>query len=142
MKFNFTQQIKEKTSEELTEIFINAKEYNPDFVRLAELELNSRNINLDISKRIKEDNKQIMNEQLTEGKPGSPLYILFCFILALFGGLIAIYAGYVYRKSKTKNNEGQEFYVYNEQTRELGEIMMWLGVAVFLFFLLRQIFFR
>jgi hypothetical protein len=38
MKFDFTQQIKQKTDKELTEIFINAKDYNPEFARLLPIE--------------------------------------------------------------------------------------------------------
>jgi hypothetical protein len=36
MKLDFTQQIRQKTDQELTEVFINAKGYNPDFAKLAE----------------------------------------------------------------------------------------------------------
>ncbi len=138
MKFDFTDQIKQKTDKELTEIFINAKEYNPDFVRLAQQELHARNINLDTSKQIKERVKQIDKRQLEQGKAGSPLYIFFCFVLALLGGLIAIYAGYIYSQSKTKTTDGEVFYVYNNETRQLGRIMMWVGIAIFLFLLFRQ----
>lgn len=140
MKFDFTAQIKQKTDKELTEIFINAKDYNPDFVKLAEQELQNRNINLDTSKQIKEQVEQLDKIQLEHGKAGSPLYIFFCFVLALLGGLIAIYAGYIYSQSKIKSTEGEVFYVYDEQTRQLGRIMMWLGAAIFLFYLFRQFF--
>lgn len=132
MKFDFSNQIKQKTNEELTEIFINAKDYNPDFLRLAEQELAIRNIDLDPSKQIKEELKETNTNQLKEGKAGSPLYLLLCFVLALLGGLIAIYAGYIYSYSKIKTSEGEEYFTYNEQTRELGKIIMWLGVGVFL----------
>lgn len=54
MQFDFTDQIKQKTDKELTEIFINAKDYNPDFVSLAEKELQARNINIDASRQIRE----------------------------------------------------------------------------------------
>ena len=137
MKFDFTQQIKQKTDQELTEIFINAKDYNPEFVRLAEEELHSRNINLDSSNQIKETKTVISKQQLQTGKNGSPFYIFLCFILALFGGLLGIYAGYIYSQSKIKDSDGQEFYVYSEQTRQYGRIIMWLGIGVLLFLLLR-----
>ena len=140
MKFDFTDQIKQKSDEELTEIFIHAKDYNPDFVRLAEDELSNRNINLDSSKQIREEVKEFDRKQLQEGKPGSPLYIFFCFVLALLGGIIAIYAGYIYSRSKIKTKDGDEFYVYNSQTRELGKMMMWLGFGVFIFLLLKKLF--
>ena len=138
MQFDFENQIKKKTDQELTDIFINAKDYNPEFVKLAEQELNARNINLDVSKRVKDKTLYVDTKQLLEGKAGSPLYIFLCFALAFLGGLIAIFAGYIYGYSKTKGHDGKEFYVYNEQTRNIGKLMMWLGIAVFFYFLLRQ----
>ncbi|MGN6214384.1 hypothetical protein [Parafilimonas sp.] len=137
MQFDFTRQIKQKTNEELTEIFINASNYNPDFVALAEQELTARNINLDLPKQQRQEFKQTLNKQFEKEKSGSPLYIFLCFVLALFGGFIAIYAGYIYSRSKQKDETGKEFYVYNAQTRQLGSIMMWLGIAVLLFVLLK-----
>lgn len=137
MQFDFTRQIKQKTNEELTEIFINASNYNPDFVALAEQELTARNINLDLPKQQRQEFKQTLNKQFEKEKSGSPLYIFLCFVLALFGGFIAIYAGYIYSQSKQKDETGKEFYVYNAQTRQLGTIMMWLGIAVLLFVLLK-----
>lgn len=140
MKFDFTEQIKQKTDKELTEIFINIKDYNPEFVRLAVEELAARNINVDSSKQIRDKNKEINKEQLQKGKDGSPFYIFLCFVLALFGGFLAIYAGYIYSQSKIKDAEGKEYYAYNEQTRQLGKIMMWLGIAVLLFFVFKYCF--
>jgi hypothetical protein len=139
MKFDFTHQIKQKTDKELTEIFINPKDYNPEFVRLAEEELQLRNINIDASKQIKEKKEEISIQQLQAGKNGSPFYIFICFILVLFGGLLGIYAGYIYSQSKIMTSKG-EFYVYNEQTRQLGKIIMWFGIAVLSFFVLRYCF--
>ncbi|MCW3118157.1 MAG: hypothetical protein JWM28_2239 [Chitinophagaceae bacterium] len=139
MRFDFADQIRQKTDNELNDIFINAGDYNPEFVRLAEEELKIRNIDMDTSKQVKEKIVQTEKIHLSEGKAGSPLYIFLCFVLALLGGFLGIYAGYIYSQSKTKTNEGEEFYVYNENTRQLGTTMMWLGIAVFVFFLLRRI---
>jgi hypothetical protein len=140
MKFDFTQQIKQKTDEELTEIFINTKDYNPEFVRLAEAELQLRNINTDTSKQIKDKKEETSKQQLQAGKSGSPFYIFISFILALSGGLLGIYAGYIYSQSKIKSSDGEELFVYNEQTRQFGKIIMWLGISVLLFLLLRYCF--
>lgn len=137
MKFDFTSQIKQKTNEDLTEIFINSGNYSPEFVALAEKELVFRNVNPDLFKQKQQEVKQIAGKRFENERPGSPLYILICFIMAVFGGFIAIYAGYIYSQSKQKNAEGQEFYVYDAQTRQLGTIMMWVGIAVLLFFLLK-----
>ncbi len=129
-----------RLTKNLEKIFINAKDYNPDFVRLTEHELQTRNINLDTSKQLKEKVKQIDKRQLEQGKAGSPLYIFFSFVLALLGGLIAIYAGYIYSQSKIKTTEGEvSMFMMNRQDN-LVEFMMWLGVAIFLFLLFRQLF--
>jgi len=140
MKPDFTELIKQKTDKELTEIFINANDYNPDFVRLAEEELNSRKVNLYGAKQIKASVREVETVEFKNGKPGSPLYIFFCFILCLLGGLLGIYAGYIYSQSKTQNSAGEKFYVYDEQTRHLGKIMMWLGIGVALFLSLQRAF--
>lgn len=137
MKFDFTEQVKQKTNDELIEIFTYPKNYNPDLVALAEEELKKRNVETDsamqVRSKFEEDNKQV----IVTGKPGSPLYIFICFLLALLGGFLGIYAGYIYSQSKIKDEDGVEHYVYDEQTRSLGKIIMWLGIGVLLFFLLR-----
>lgn len=139
MKFDFTDQIKQKTDKELTDIFINARGYNPDFVRLAEKELQARSINLDSSVKQKEKVSETLKEELKQGKDGNPLYIFFCFVLALLGGLLGICAGYVYSQSKIRTADGESYYAYNKETRQLGKIMMLVGVAVILFFLFRKV---
>lgn len=137
MKFDFTDQIKQKTDKELTDIYINAKDYNPDFVKLAEEELQSRNINLVGSAKQREEVEQAVTEELKQGKDGNPLYIFLCFVLALLGGLLGIYAGYVYSQSKKTAANGESYYAYNKETRKLGKIMMAVGVGAILFILLR-----
>ena len=139
MKFDFTEQIKQKSDEELAQIFVNAKDFNPEFVSLAEKELKSRNISIDSSLQKKDIAADTDIEQLSRGKPGSPLYILLCFVLAIFGGIIAMYAGYIYAYSKNSDGSGNHFYVYNEETRQLGRIMLWVGAAAFIFIILRQL---
>ena len=129
MKFDFSDQIKQKTDKELTDIYINARDYNPDFVKLAEEELQARNINLNGSAKQKAIVDQTAIDQLKEGKDGNRFYIFICFILAIFGGLLGIYAGYVYSQSKIKTDDGESYYAYNKETRQLGKIMMWVGVA-------------
>ena len=137
MKFDFTDQIKQKTDKELTDIYVNAKDYNPDFVKLAEVELQARKINIEGSTKQREKVEQTVTEELKNGKDGNPLYIFFCFVLALLGGLLGIYAGYVYSQSKIHAANGESYYAYNKETRQLGKIMMAVGGVVILFLLLR-----
>ena len=138
MKFDFTDQIKEKTDKELTDIYINARDYNPEFVRLAKEELLARNIVLDSFAVQKEAAEQLVKNQFKEGRDGNPLYIFICFGLALLGGLLGIYAGYVYSQSKIKTDDGESYYAYNKETRRMGKLMMLVGVLSILFILFSQ----
>ncbi|MGE9314838.1 hypothetical protein ACLOAU_24485 [Niabella sp. CJ426] len=136
MQPDFTLQIKKQTDQELTDIYNNPWNYNPTFVKLVEEELRLRNINLGAYTEVREQNEEVRKQQLQQGKKGSPLYILLSFVLALLGGLLGIYAGYIYSQSKIKDNNEEQYYVYDEQTRHWGKIIMWLGIGVFLFALL------
>ncbi|MEX6688540.1 hypothetical protein QTN47_13590 [Danxiaibacter flavus] len=140
MKFDFTETVRQKTNQELMEIFIHPKDYNPDLVALAELELTKRNINLDKSKQVRQTISHVELRQLEKGKKGSPLFIFFCFILALAGGLLGIYAGYVYSQSKIRTDDNKEYFAYDEETRRLGRLMMLLGGGVIIVLLLKQSF--
>lgn len=138
MKFDFADQIKQKTDKELADIYINSRNYNPEFVQLAKQELLARNIVLDSFAVQKEAAEQTVKEELKEGRDRNPLYIFFCFILALLGGLLGIYAGYVYSQSKIKADDGELYYAYNKQTRQMGKLMMLVGVLACLFIIFRQ----
>lgn len=138
MQLDFAAEVAQKTNNELEDIFRNAKEYNPDFIRLVEDEIVKRNVNIDNIKQVHSQAAQIDKEQLAKGRDGNNLYIILCFLSALFGGLIAIYAGYIYSQSKTKTSDGEEFYSYNNQTRLLGKIMIGLGFVMFSYFIFRR----
>ena len=133
---NFTQQIKKHTDQELADIYSNSDDYNPEFVELVKNELQLRKVNIEPLTEIKEHNGELNNQQLQQGKKGSSLYIFLSFVLALLGGLLGIYAGYIYSQSKIKNNQEGEYYVYDEPRRQWGKIIMWMGVGIFLFSLL------
>ncbi len=136
MQPDFTLQIKKQTDQELTDIYNNPGNYNPTFVKLVEEELRLRNINIESYTQVREQNEEVRKQQLQQGKKGSPLYILLSFVLALLGGLLGIYAGYIYSQSKIKDSDEEQYYVYDEQTRHWGKIIMWLGIGIFLFSLL------
>lgn len=135
MQPDFTQQINNQTNQQLTDIYKNPSDYNPEFIKLVEKELQLRSIDLETYSEVREQNEELRKKQLQQGKKGSPLYIFLSFILALLGGLLGIYAGYIYSQSKVKENE-EQYYVYDEQTRHWGKIIMWTGIGIFLFILL------
>ena len=127
---DFENQIKEKTDNQLSEIFINANKYQPEFIKLVELELVHRKIPIDSLKFIKEKQDKILDESLEIGKQGNPVWIIVSFISSLFGGLPGIVAGYVYAYSMHKNSKGDKYYYYNESTRKYGRWILIMGCTV------------
>lgn len=131
MDFDFTHQIKARTDEELTSIYLHGKDYQQSYVDAVSREMLARNIPMDdlTSKR----NEEYFNDDLQKanGRQGNPLYLFLSFFLALIGGIPAIIAGYIYRQSRQSSIDGQQrYYVYNESTRNLGLAILILGVVV------------
>ena len=127
---NFETQIKGKTDNQLSEIYLNPNDYQPEFIKLVELELVHRKIPLDSLTFIRDRKDEISDESLELGKQGSQGWIVAAFIMSLFGGLWGIVAGYQYAYSKHKNSKGNEFYYYNESTRKYGRWMLIIGCSV------------
>jgi hypothetical protein len=126
MEFDFKDQLKAKTDEELTDIYVNQDDFQKDFVSAAVEEMKQRKINIEEFQKQKEL-KEIRNlEKKSTGIPGNPTYITLAFISAFLGGFIGIIAGYIYSESK---KEG--YYVYDEKTRKYGKIMFIIGIFVF-----------
>lgn len=130
MTQSFETLIKEKTDNQLSEIYLNANDYQPEFIKLVELELVQRKIPLDSLKFIREKKEEISDESLELGKQGNQGWIIAAFLLSLVGGLWGIVAGYQYAFSKHKNAKGDEFYYYNESTRKYGRWMLIIGGSV------------
>lgn len=135
---SFEEQIAKKTDNELTDIYIEYFKYQKEFVDLVEVELRKRNLPLDSIIELRKKNEKIIDETLTQGEQGSPVWITIGFFLSLLGGILAIFLGYSYAYSKKKNSNGESFYVYNESTRKYGRIMFILG----LFMLVLGLFFN
>lgn len=127
MTKNFEPQIKEKTDNQLSEIYLNANDYQPEFIKIVELELLERKIPLDSLSFIRDKKDEIADDTLEMGKQGSQFWIVAAFIFSLLGGLWAIAAGYDYAYSKHTNSKGVKYYYYNESTRKYGRWMLILG---------------
>lgn len=127
---DFETQIKEKTDNQLSEIYLNANDYQPEFIKLIKLELGKRKIPLDSLAFIKEKKDEISDESMAIGKQGNQFWIIVAFFASLFGGLWGIVAGYQYAYSKHKNAKGIEFYYYNESTRKYGRWMLIVGCSI------------
>jgi hypothetical protein len=135
---SFEEQIAKKTDSELTDIYIEYFKYQKEFVDLVEEELRKRSLPIDSIIELRKRNEKIIDETLTQGEQGSPVWITIGFFLSLLGGILAIFLGYSYAYSKKKNSNGESFYVYNESTRKYGRIMFILG----LFMLVLGLFFN
>lgn len=74
------------------------------------------------------------------GKQGNIVLIVLSFWLTLVGGVWGILVGYNYAYSKHKNNDGVEYFIYNESTRKYGKWMLILGGIILAIFLLSKSF--
>jgi hypothetical protein len=91
-----------------------------------------RSLSVDEIDNLKDQKAIKMDAALETGRQGNPTYITIGFISASLGGLIGIYAGYHYSRSHQLNSKCEKFYTYNEQTRRQGNLMLILGIFVFL----------
>lgn len=132
---NFKSQVKQKTNDELIDIYVNSLDYQPDFVKFVKEELTERNIPIETLKKISADAYEISDKKIQEGKQGSTLYIALCFLFAILGGIISIIAGYIYAYSTRKDSKGKTFYYYNEQTRKYGKWMLLVGIIMLLLYI-------
>jgi hypothetical protein len=139
MTQDFETQIKEKTDNQLSEIYLNANDYQPEFIKLVELELLNRNIPIDSLNFIKAKKEAISDETLAIGVQGNHYWIMTSFLACLFGGIVGIAAGYIYAYSKHKNANDVEFYYYNESTRKYGKWMLFVGCSILGLILLSKI---
>ncbi|MBI5857130.1 MAG: hypothetical protein HZB42_05730 [Sphingobacteriales bacterium] len=125
MDFDFKEQLKAKTDQELIDIYVNQDGFQENFVSAAIEELQLRKINIEEFRKEKELNEIRGLEKKFTGIPGNSVYITLAFISAFLGGIIGIIAGYVYSQSK---KEG--YYVYDAKTRGYGKIMFIIGIFV------------
>lgn len=148
MNSSFEEQIKKKTDSELTEIFINESNYQKEFIELVKIEIINRNLPIDSIIELRKKNNQIIEETLSQGEQGSPVWIAIGFIapivvglISTFGGIFSIFLGYSYAYSKKKKNE-KEFFVYNESTRKYGRYMFFIYSSIIVFELIRNFFLK
>lgn len=131
MNFEFTNQISQKSDQELADIYLNGKDFQPDFVARAVQEMQQRGLSLEALTEIRNARYAAIDERLAAGKPGNPIYIGLGFLVALMGGVAGIVAGFVYSQSRQPSVDGQQqYYVYDEDTRRKGRLMMGLGILV------------
>ncbi len=132
MNIDFQDQVANKTNEGLLHIYINADEYQEEFIKVVAEELTKRNINIENLQQENDKKTKFTQEQFEKGREGNQFFIILFFISALLGGLLGIIAGYTYNQSKHTNNSGISYYMYNKHTRNLGRIMMIIGAFALL----------
>lgn len=130
MTKDFKIQIQKKTDKELADIFLNAADYQTEFVLLVKDELQVRRIPIDTLEYLKQKKNEVDDDVLILGKQGSQSWMIAAFIFCVFGGVWGIFAGYQYYYSMHKSSEGTEYFVYNESTRKYGKWMLIIGVTV------------
>lgn len=128
----FKYQVKQKSNDELVNIFIKSRDYQAEFIKVVEEELLKRNIPIESISQIKDQADDISDAKLKMGEQGNTLYIAICFLAALLGGIISIVAGFIYAYSKRKTLQGEDVYYYNEQTRKYGKWMLAIGSFFFM----------
>ena len=132
---DFQDQIIHKPDQELLDIFVNSDDYQPEFVKQVYDELTKRGVTLEKYEKEKEARAGLSEKALQQGKKGDEIYIVLGFISALLGGVIGIIAGYTYYQSKEEGPNGNRYYIYDEKTRKQGQVMMIVGILVFLLLL-------
>jgi len=134
----FKEQIAGKTDQELLDIYSNSGEYQDSFVMLARQELLDRGVRLEEIEKEKDSKLALFKSEFENGKKGNEVYIILGFISAVLGGLLGIIFGYIFSQTKHSGPDGERFYVYEKKTRDLGRIMMLVGVFMLLISLIYQ----
>ena len=133
MNIDFTELIKTKSTDDLINIYVHPWNYQEEYVSLAEKELLSRNVDLSGIEKEKEYQAEVLDEALSTGRPGNKYVIILGFISAILGGFLGIIIGLVYSTSKHKIDLPDKYYVYDQQTRDKGTIMVAIGIIVIIF---------
>jgi hypothetical protein len=134
MENNFNKLVKEKTDNELLDIYMNSKDYQVEFVNFVTEEITHRNLSIDTLDEIRSKKVEENDNLLVLGRKGNSAYLVLIAISALLGGLIGIIGGYIYAYSTVVDSQGNKLYVYDESTRKWGRII--LGVGVVMLFLI------
>lgn len=115
------------SSEELIELLHKAHEWSPGDVVIARRLLAKRGVDADEESITAKQQENLA--AIREPVPGDKFMIAAGFLLALLGGLLGIALGWSYATLKERDATGKEFYRYDTRTRELGRLMMYLGIV-------------
>lgn len=114
------------SSEELLDLLHKAHEWSPGDVVIARRLLARRGVDADdesIAAK-QQENLAAMRQPVS----GDKFLIAAGFLLALLGGIFGIAIGWSYATLKDRDATGKEYYRYDSRTREIGRIIMGLGI--------------
>ena len=122
-------------TEELRAIFEKPEDWTPEDAAIARIILRERGI--EISTEEIKAKKQARLEEIRKGQRGNRLGmafyafgIAFGLILNLFLLLAGIGMAYYYTFGKATDMVGQKYFVYDEKTRKIGKIILYLGGSI------------
>ena len=93
---NFQEHIINKSNKDLIEIYVNADNYQPEFVNQVYEELTKRGVSLDQYIAENEAKSHTLKLLLEQGRKGNEVYLILGFISAFLGGIMGIIAGYTF----------------------------------------------
>ena len=87
----FESVVKQKTDSELVDIYINSHDYQESFLICVENELINRKIPTSAITKVRHPEKEISDEKLRLGEQKNPIWMILCFVMAIFGVKMTIY---------------------------------------------------
>ncbi len=133
---NFTEKLKEKGNEELAELYVNAKDYQPEFIEAVVEEMKQRGLLIEKYESTKAKIDEYSYKKSFIKDKATSLELILGFFSAFLGGLFAIGIGYYFAYSKRKDANNEKTFTYTHQTRIYGKWMMGIGIVFFILYLL------
>jgi hypothetical protein len=116
------------TNEELFEILKKPDEWSKQDFLLAKQILKQRGN--EVSDEFTDKLKQKRLENLSQPEKGMNIWVVAGYISSLFGGLFGILIGSALSSAKKTLPDGQIIYLFDEQSRTHGKVIMKLGIAI------------
>ncbi len=121
---------------ELLEVVQRPDEWTPEDVAVAHQLLENQGVVIP-SEQVA-DFKQQRIETLREGRAASPVWVAVYILIVLVGGVLVspfflvggLGMGWYYWKDTTLNADGNKFFTYNQQSRNMGKLIFILGWAM------------
>ncbi len=133
---DFTEKLKQKGNEELANLYVNAKDYQPEFIVAVIEEMKQRNMNIENYQSVKNKIEEYAYKKSFVKAKASNLELILGFVSAFLGGFFAIGIGYYFAYSKRKDANNEKVYTYTYRTRIYGKWMMGIGIVFFILYLL------